>query len=83
MQDIELNPQNIWAKLLMLSRPLLPNHLIPTEKSFLLCAPDGMLCLCIHWMRVVVQNTKQHPFLIHADCVYTNYLRSLSFLLRK
>ena len=27
-----------------------------------------VVCLCIHW---VVQNTKQHPFLIHAGSVYT------------
>jgi hypothetical protein len=26
------------------------------------------VCLCIHW---VVQNTKQHPSLLHAGSVYT------------
>jgi len=44
-----------------------PNHLGSTEKSFLSYNLQLMLCLCVHW---VVQNTKQHPFLIHAGSVY-------------
>jgi hypothetical protein len=38
------------------------------------------VCLCIHW---VVQNTKQHPFLIHAGTVFIffclHYLRFFAF----
>jgi len=37
-----------------------------------------VVCLCIHW---VVQNTAQHPFLIHAGSVYTICVHF--FLLRK
>ena len=33
--------------------------------------------LCIHW---VVQNTKQHPFLIHAGSAYTICVLFLFFL---
>jgi hypothetical protein len=61
-------PTNIWAILLAMCRPLPPNHLIPTKKPLLLCSSGRMLCLCIHWL---VQNTEQHPFLIHAGSVYT------------
>jgi len=35
------------------------------------------VCFCIHW---VVQNTKQHPSLIHAGSVYTCVFFSFSFL---
>jgi len=34
--------------------------------------------LCIHW---VVQDTKQHPFVIHAGGVFTSVLFLLSFFL--
>jgi len=38
------------------------------KKLFLICFSRwDVLCLCIHW---VVQNTKQHPFLIYADSLY-------------
>ena len=44
-RDMEYNPTNIRAILLVVCRPLPPNHLIPTEKPFLFCSPDGMLCV--------------------------------------
>jgi len=44
-------------------------ELDPHWKPFLiLFSRWDVVCLCIHW---VVQNTKQHPFLIHASSVYT------------
>jgi len=62
-------PTSIWATLLVVCRPLPPNHLIPTEKLLLsYCFRWDVVCLCIHR---VVPNTKQHPFLIHAGSVYT------------
>jgi hypothetical protein len=53
----------------MVSRLLPPNHLIPSRKLLLIQFSGwDVVCLCIHW---VVQNTKQHPFLIHAGSVDT------------
>ena len=41
----------------------------PHWKAFpLLFSRNDVVCLCNHWM---VQNIKQHPFLIHAGSVYT------------
>ena len=62
-------PTNIYATLLVVCRLLPPSHLIPTEKLLLiLFSRWDVVCVCIHW---VVQNTKQHPFLIHAGSIYT------------
>jgi hypothetical protein len=53
----------------VVGRLLNPNHLNPTIFFSYFYSPGGMsVCLCIHW---VVQNTKQHPFLIRAGSLYT------------
>ena len=46
------------------SQPLNPHW----KASLILFSRRDVVCLCIHWM---VQNTKQHRFLIHAGGVYT------------
>ena len=58
-------------------RLLPPNHLIPIEKPplFVFSRWDVM-CLCMHW---AVQNTKQHPFLIHSHSVYSICVHFLFF----
>jgi hypothetical protein len=66
-ETLNTTPTNVWA-ILVVCRLLPPNHLIPIEKLFILFSRWDVVCLCIHWM---VQNTIQHPFLIHADSVYT------------
>ena len=55
-RDIEHNPPtNIWAKLLVVRKPVPPHW----KTSYIFSRWD-VVCLYIHW---VVQNTKQHPFL--------------------
>ena len=51
--------------ILVVCRLLPPNHLIHWKCSYILFLFSrwDFVCLCIHW---VVQNTKQHLFLIHA-----------------
>jgi hypothetical protein len=44
---------------------------------FLFYSRQDIVCLCIHW---VVQNTEQHPFLIHAGSFYTMCVIFLFFL---
>jgi len=73
---MEHNPQNIRAIFLVVCRLLPPNHLIPTAKLLLfLYSRWDVVCLCVygvcaeHW-----QNTKQHPFLIHAGDVLKFYI---------
>jgi hypothetical protein len=69
---------NIWAIHLVVCRLLPPNHLPPTEKlHWFIISRWDVVCFWIHWL---VQNTKLHPFLIHAGSVYTVCcLRSFSF----
>jgi len=63
-------PKNTWAILLVVCRLLPPNPPpISTDKLLLFFFSRwDVVCLCIHR---VVQNTKQHPFQIHAGSVYT------------
>ena len=49
----------------------------PHKKTRLFFSRWDVVCFCIHW---VVQNTNQHPLLVHIDSVYTIWLRSYSFL---
>ena len=66
-KTLNTTPTNIWATLLIMCMLLPPNHLILTEKPLLfLSSRWDVVCLCIHW---VLQNTKQHPFLIQAGNV--------------
>ena len=52
-ETLNTTPQNIWAILLVVCRPLPPNHLIPNEKSFLFVFSRwDVVCLCIHWAAV-------------------------------
>jgi hypothetical protein len=56
--------------------------IIPTDfdKTSYIFSRWDVVCFCIHW---VEQNTKQHPFLIHAGNVYTICVLFLSFFSNK
>jgi len=67
-ETLNTTPTNIWAtRTPGVCRPLPPNHLIPTKNFSYIFSRWDVVSLSIHW---VVQNTKQHPFLIHAGSVY-------------
>jgi len=58
----------------------LPTTWSPLKSFLFLFSSWDVVCPCIHW---VVQNTKQHPFLIHAGsvCTICVFLAVISMLL--
>ena len=79
-RDIEhkQSPKNIWAILLVVCRPLPPNHLIPTEKLLLFLFSRWDVCCVvasIGWCRI--QNIFSKPILQVAILVSAFFFFSL------
>ena len=76
--NIEHNPYKYLSNTPGGVQASVPNHLTPIKKLLLLLLSRwDVVCLCIHWM---VQNTKQHPFLIHAGSVCNICIIPILFL---
>jgi len=67
-RDIEQNPRKYLSNTPGGVQASTSHYLIPTKKLLFFFSTWDVVCLCIHW---VVQNTKQHPSLLHAGSVYT------------
>jgi hypothetical protein len=69
-RDIEHNPHEYLSDTpgAWCAGSCLPTTWSPLKASSIVFSRWGVVCICIRW---VVQNTKQHPFLIHASIVYT------------